>query len=39
MDVDERKAKWKSVYKDKTYYFCALACKTAFDKNPEKYVK
>jgi len=29
----------KSVYKGKTYYFCALNCKQTFDKNPEKYVK
>ena len=30
---------YKSDYKNKTYYFCALNCKQAFDKNPEKYAK
>ena len=29
----------KSEYNGKTYYFCALNCKQAFDKNPEKYAK
>ena len=27
-----------SVYKGKTYYFCTLGCKKAFDKDPEKYL-
>ncbi|MEM1512653.1 MAG: YHS domain-containing protein [Candidatus Jordarchaeales archaeon] len=39
MEVDVDKAKWKSTYKGKTYYFCAPGCKKAFDENPEKYVK
>jgi len=39
MQVDERKANFKSSYKGKTYYFCASSCKSTFDKNPEKYVK
>ena len=34
MMVDEKKAKFKSDYKGKTYYFCAATCKTTFDKNP-----
>lgn len=38
MTVDEKKAKWKSEHKGKPYYFCAAGCKTAFDKNPEKYI-
>lgn len=29
----------KTVYKEKTYYFCCPGCKPQFDKNPEKYVK
>ena len=29
----------KSVYKDKTYYFCCPGCKPPFDKDPEKYLK
>lgn len=37
MTVDEQKASATSVYQGKTYYFCAEACKQAFDKNPEKY--
>jgi YHS domain-containing protein len=37
MVVDEKKAKFKSDYKGKTYYFCAPTCKTTFDKNPTKY--
>ncbi len=28
-----------SVYKGKTYYFCCSACKPAFDKAPQKYIK
>ncbi len=39
MKVDEKKAKFKSSHGGKTYYFCASGCKTAFDKNPSKYVK
>jgi len=38
MDVDEKTAKEKSLYKGKTYYFCAPGCKKEFDKNPDKYV-
>ena len=37
MTVDEKKAKFKTEYKGKTYYFCASSCKTTFDKNPTKY--
>ncbi len=29
----------KTVYKEKTYYFCCPGCKPQFDKAPEKYVK
>ncbi|MGQ9780900.1 MAG: YHS domain-containing protein [Nitrososphaeria archaeon] len=39
MMVDEKTAKWKSEYKGKTYYFCALACKQKFDRSPEKYIE
>lgn len=38
MEVDEKKAKAKSEYKGKTYYFCCLFCKEAFEKEPEKYL-
>jgi len=37
MMVDEKKAKFKSDYNGKTFYFCAASCKTTFDKNPAKY--
>ncbi|MCP8308635.1 MAG: YHS domain-containing protein [archaeon] len=39
MSVDEKKTKYKSDYKGKTYYFCSTTCKSAFDKSPGKYVK
>ncbi len=37
MQVDEAKSTAKSQYKGKTYYFCGTGCKTAFDKDPNKY--
>jgi len=37
MMVDEKKAKLKSDYMGKTFYFCAPSCKTTFDKDPAKY--
>jgi len=39
MKVDEKTAKHKTVYKGKTYYFCAPGCKIAFEEKPEKYLK
>ena len=39
MEVDEKKAAAKSEHKGETYYFCCLACKEVFDKEPEKYLK
>jgi YHS domain-containing protein len=39
MDIDEKKAKFKSEYNGKPYYFCSSTCKTSFDKNPTKYRK
>ncbi|MCW4000521.1 MAG: YHS domain-containing protein [Candidatus Bathyarchaeota archaeon] len=38
MDVDPKTAKWKTVYKGKTYYFCAPGCKAAFEEEPELYI-
>jgi YHS domain-containing protein len=38
MTVDEKTAKFISVYNGKTYYFCAPGCKKTFDLNPEQYV-
>ena len=39
MVVEEKTAAAKSEYKGKPYYFCAVGCKKAFDKNPEKFLK
>jgi YHS domain-containing protein len=39
MNVDENKAAAKYDYKGKTYYFCAVGCKEAFSKDPEKFLK
>ena len=39
MTVAEKTAKFKTVYKGKTYYFCAPGCKFVFEEDPEKYLK
>jgi Cu+-exporting ATPase len=39
MQVDPANAAGKSDYNGKTYYFCALSCKSKFDANPSQYVK
>jgi len=39
MEVDEKRAAATSTYRENTYYFCAKACKVAFDKEPEKYAE
>lgn len=39
MEVEEGKAAATAVYQGQTYYFCAVACKKAFEKVPEKYVQ
>ena len=38
MQVDESRAAGTSEYKGKTYYFCSLHCKAAFDDEPERYL-
>ena len=38
MDVDEKTAKYKTIYNGKYYYFCAEGCKKAFEADPKKYV-
>lgn len=38
MDVDPDKAKGKSEYSGKTYYFCNAKCKARFDENPESFL-
>lgn len=37
MQVSEATAAAKTDYKGTTYYFCSPGCKSAFEKNPEKY--
>jgi YHS domain-containing protein len=37
MEVDPKLAP-KSEFQGRTYYFCSLACKQAFDANPQEYV-
>jgi len=39
MECDEQTAVATSEYKGKTYYFCTMGCKKAFDADPEKYLK
>ncbi len=38
MTVDEKNPPAASLYKGTKYYFCAVGCKKAFDKAPEKYL-
>ena len=38
MEIDPKTAAGKSEYQGKTYYFCSLGCKKAFDKEPQKYI-
>ncbi len=38
MDVDPAKSKGQSVYNGKTYYFCNVNCKKAFDAGPDGYL-
>jgi Cu+-exporting ATPase len=38
MKVDSDTAEWHSTHGGKEYYFCARGCKTAFDKDPEKFL-
>jgi len=37
MTVEPATAAAQSTYRGQTYYFCAVSCKQAFDKEPEKY--
>jgi YHS domain-containing protein len=38
MQVNIQKTALRSEYRSKTYYFCTIACRKAFDVHPEKYV-
>jgi YHS domain-containing protein len=39
MSVDEKRAKYTTMYGGKTYYFCSLSDKSKFDSDPKKYIK
>ena len=38
MTIESEKAVATSEYDGQTIYFCAKACKTAFDKDPQRYL-
>ncbi len=38
MQVDEKTAQFKSIYKGVSYFFCSKPCKKSFDEDPEKYL-
>ena len=37
MKVEEKGARFTSVYQGKTYYFCNLMCKQKFEASPAKF--
>jgi Cu+-exporting ATPase len=39
MDVTYETAQARTEYEGRTYYFCSVECKEAFDEEPEKYVQ
>ncbi len=39
MWVEPSSAKWQTIYKGATYFFCASGCQKHFMKSPEKYVQ
>ncbi len=39
MAVNTKNPPAQARYKDKTYYFCALGCKMAFEDYPERYAE
>jgi YHS domain-containing protein len=39
MKVEEKGAKFSSLFEGKTYYFCNAMCKNKFDSDPKKYVR
>lgn len=38
MKINKKEAKFPSLYKDSTYYFCSQNCKGKFEADPKKYV-
>ncbi len=39
MEIEEKNASSTSTYQETTYYFCAVTCKEAFDRDPGKYLE
>ncbi len=39
MSVDMKTAQYKSIYKEKIYYFCSEHCKNQFDENPGQFAQ
>lgn len=37
MEVAEATAQYTATYQGKTYYFCSVDCKKAFELEPDKY--
>jgi Cu+-exporting ATPase len=38
MTVDPASAKYQSMFKSETFYFCCIRCKESFDRSPESYL-
>ena len=38
MEVDEKSARFKTVYNGRTFFFCDKGCKQKFEEEPEKYI-
>ena len=38
MEVEENQAAAATEYQGKKYYFCAVGCQKAFERDPEKYL-
>ncbi|AFA39061.1 hypothetical protein Pogu_1034 [Pyrobaculum oguniense TE7] len=39
MHVDPTRARYKTLYKGKVYYFCSAVCKEEFEKRPDFYLQ
>ena len=39
MEIEEKKARDTSTFKEQDYYFCSKACKKKFNESPEKLTK
>ncbi len=37
MNVDDKRARFKSEHQGVTYFFCSAGCKKTFDENPRHY--